>query len=70
MSPEFADCYSVSFEETHGSVAISLLQHLYTPMQTLSLQSKQAADAHTLYELNQAEFHLRAPAQLGFLVAS
>lgn len=63
MSPEFADCYSVSFEETHGSAAISLLQHLYTLMQTLCLPSKRAADV-------QAEFHLRAPAQLGFLVAS
>lgn len=70
MSPEFADCYSVSFEETHGSAAISLLQHLYTLMQTLCLPSKRAADVQALYELHQAEFHLRAPAQLGFLVAS
>lgn len=68
--PEFADCYSISFEEPHGSAAVSFLQHLYTLMNTLSPQSKWAVDRCTLYELKQAEFHFKASAQLGFLVAS
>lgn len=66
MSPEFADCCSISFEEPHGSAAVSFLQHLCT----LSPQSKWAADRCTLYQLKQAEFHFKASAQLSFLVAS
>lgn len=39
-------------------------------MNTLSPQSKWAADRCTLHELKQAEFHFKTSAQLGFLVAS